>query len=69
MTTLHSLTHAEIETKMLWSDGADRLFRVTAIWNPHEEPDAHVKYHNIATGQEYTCRLEAFLARFHERPV
>lgn len=70
MTTLHRLTHAEIETRMLWTDSeGQKLFRVTAIWNPNEEDDAHVAYYNIDTGQEYTCRLEAFLARFFERPV
>lgn len=45
--------------------GSDRqTFKVTAIYNPNEENDPWVSYYNEQTLQEYTCRQEAFLARF-----
>jgi len=45
--------------------GTDRReFLVICTWSPNEEPDTWVEYKNKATGQVYTCRLEAFLGRF-----
>jgi len=41
---------------------------VLATYNPNEEPDTWIKYRNKTTLQEYTCRLEAFLSRFHAKP-
>jgi len=48
--------------------GADskQEFVLEAIWNPNEEQDPWARYTD-ASGQEYTCRLEAFLARFSPR--
>jgi hypothetical protein len=42
-------------------------FTIVAVWNPNEEPDPWARYVNQA-GNEYTCRLEAFLARFTKLP-
>ena len=45
--------------------GKDRqTFKVTSVYCPNEENDTWVTYHNEETLQEYTCRQEAFLARF-----
>ena len=54
-------------TKWQGTDG-EKEFTIEAIWNPNEEPDAWVRYtdNNL---KEYTCRLEAFLARFSQRPT
>jgi len=43
-------------------------FEVMAVWNPNEEPDPWVRYRDITTDREYTCRLEAFEARFRPCP-
>jgi hypothetical protein len=51
-----------------WTDGRGTDFQVQAIFNPNEEPDPHVEYTNTQTGQTYSCRLEAFKARFSPRP-
>jgi hypothetical protein len=53
-------------TQTRYADKEGRAFKVTALYAPNEEPDTWVAYHNERTGQEYTCRLEAFLARFSE---
>jgi hypothetical protein len=53
-------------TKWQGTDG-EKEFVIQAIWNPNEEPDAWVRYVDNAS-QEYTCRLEAFLSRFTQRP-
>lgn len=47
-----------------WTDVDRNVFIVTAVYNPNEEPDPWVSYYNSKTKQEYTCRLEAFEARF-----
>lgn len=51
-----------------FTDGHGNTFKVVARYNPNEENDPWVKYFNIKTNQEYTCRLEAFLARFSPLP-
>lgn len=38
-------------------------FRVLAVWNPNEENDPWIRYQN-QNSDEFTCRLEAFLAKF-----
>ena len=43
-------------------------FTILAIWNPNEESDPWVRYRN-QDDTEYTCRLEAFLARFTPLPA
>jgi len=45
----------------LWST-SDAKFRITDL--TAQEDDAWVAYTNTQTGQEYTCRLEAFRSRF-----
>jgi len=49
--------------------GYDRReeFTVLAVWNPNEESDPWVRYRR-QDDTEYTCRLEAFQARFHRLP-
>jgi hypothetical protein len=51
-----------------WAGANSRdQFTVLAVWCPNEEPDAWVKYCN-QNSTEYTCRLEAFTARFSSLP-
>jgi hypothetical protein len=45
-----------------------KRFEVITVWSPNEENDPWVRYFNRATGDDYTCRLEAFLSRFTETP-
>jgi len=47
-----------------WASTDNTVFEVIATYNPNEEQDPWVKYRNVATGQEYTCRQEAFESRF-----
>lgn len=44
----------------------DRIFEITAL--PVIENDQWVEYFNENTKQTYSCRLEAFLARFNMLP-
>ena len=53
-----------IETPIYYEDSQGNEFVVVAVYNPNEEPDPWVRYENIQTEQEYTCRLEAFQSRF-----
>lgn len=48
------------------TDGAK--FDLIATWCPNEENDPWVKYVNVETQQEYTCRKEAFESRFFKLP-
>jgi hypothetical protein len=59
------------ETKVLdrFSDSNGNVFKVIAKYNPNEENDPWVRYTNESTNQEYTCRMEAFLARFNPLPA
>jgi triacylglycerol esterase/lipase EstA (alpha/beta hydrolase family) len=59
-------THTTTHTR--FTDGKGSNFRVVAKYNPNEEHDPWVKYINEKTKQEYSCRLEAFLARFTVSP-
>jgi len=53
----------------LWQHtGSSTVFRELARYNPNEEQDLWIEYENITTKQIYTCRLEAFLARFRSMP-
>lgn len=65
---VRALTEIGISVPSVWSDGKGSDFRVQALFNPNEEPDPHVEYINVQTGQVYTCRLPAFKARFTPRP-
>jgi hypothetical protein len=42
-------------------------FTVLAVWNPNEENDPWIRYSN--QDNEFTCRLEAFYARFSQLPT
>lgn len=46
--------------------GVETEFEISEL--PVLENDPWVKYFNIKTKQEYSCRLEAFLARFKPMP-
>lgn len=46
--------------------GLDRTFVITGL--PLVENDQWVEYYNQNTKQTYSCRLEAFLARFNPTP-
>jgi gentisate 1,2-dioxygenase len=45
-----------------------KRFEVLSVWSPDDESGTMVRYVNNATGDDYTCRLEAFLSRFTETP-
>jgi len=53
-----------MEKPIYYTDTRGNEFAVLAVYNPNEEPDAWVRYQNIQTEEEYTCRLEAFQSRF-----
>lgn len=46
----------------LWTTADAKQFKITDL--TCQEDDAWVAYTNSQTGQEYTCRLEAFRSRF-----
>jgi hypothetical protein len=51
-----------------WRGSDNRAeFTILAVWNPNEEHDPWVRYRN-QDDSEFTCRLEAFLARFSPMP-
>lgn len=58
ITETYTVTHTK------FTDGQGNHFRVLAKYNPNEEHDLWVEYENMKTAQKYSCRLEAFLARF-----
>ncbi len=45
-----------------------KKFDLIATYCPNEESDPWVKYMNVDTKQEYTCRKEAFESRFSKLP-
>jgi len=53
-----------MEKPLYYTDGHGNEFAIIAIYAPNEEPDTWVRYQNVLTEQEYTCRLEAFESRF-----
>lgn len=53
----------------IYGSAEGKVFKITAIYNPTEEDDPWVKYVNTDTLQEYSCRQEAFLARFSQLPT
>lgn len=48
-----------------YGDAQGRVFELVHVTD-EQDPWAH--YTNKQTGQEYSCRLEAFLARFSAMP-
>lgn len=59
------ITYNTKKTITRFTDTQGTIFEVTATFCPNEENDKWVEYYNTKTGQEYSCRMEAFLARFH----
>lgn len=51
-----------------WGTPDGHKFTLLAAYNPNEEDDTWVEYQNNVTGQTYTCRMEAFVNRFHPLP-
>jgi len=47
--------------------GNSKIFRITSI--ELKDSDMWVGYVNIQTNQSYTCRQEAFLARYNPMPT
>ena len=56
------------EESKYWQGSERTVFKEIARYNPNEENDTWIKYENVQTKQEYTCRLEAFLSRFSQLP-
>jgi hypothetical protein len=50
----------------IYSDGNGKMFTITVL--ELKDNDPWVSYINSRTGQEYTCRQEAFLQRFSLLP-
>jgi hypothetical protein len=48
--------------------GNDVVVEVLREWCPNEEPDTWVEFRNVATQALYSCRKEAFLARYSPTP-
>ncbi len=48
-----------------WTSSEGQRFRLLAVYSPNEDNDRWVEYVNVRTGQQYNCRMEAFLGRFH----
>jgi hypothetical protein len=57
-----------IEQVKRWSDNYGHEFTLLRVWNPNEESDPWAEYASVATGQVYTCRMEAFRSRFNPLP-
>jgi hypothetical protein len=56
-------TRKQLITRYSSADGQE--FKLIDVWVQEPESDIWVKYQNIKTQQEYTCREEAFLERFY----
>ena len=52
----------KIDHGNIWTDGQGKEFEIVKIDN--DSDDSWVEYINVKTGQEYSCRLEAFKDRF-----
>lgn len=49
--------------KEIYTTPNGTTFIIIAEYCPNEDNDAWVEYENVRTGQRYTARKEAFLAR------
>lgn len=65
---IDSLTAHNNCVPIRWTDGKGNYFKVKAVYNPNEEQGPWVQYHNTLTGQDYSCRVEAFVNRFTRTP-
>ncbi len=61
-------TVTKAEVLDLFGDGQGNVFKVLSIYCPNEDNDSWIEYEKQTTGQKYSCRLEAFLARFSVLP-
>jgi hypothetical protein len=50
-----------------WQGPNGLVMELVAVFNPNEEDDPWVEFENVNTKQRYTCRQEAFLARYTPR--
>ena len=57
-----------MKLNQLYSSYNGVTFRIKGIYTKDDESDPWVDYVNTKTGQEYSCRQEAFLARFSQLP-
>ena len=62
------LTVTKTKTLDMFTDGQGNVFKVLSVYCPNEDNDSWVEYEKESTGQKYSCRLEAFLARFSSLP-
>jgi gentisate 1,2-dioxygenase len=53
-----------IDAPSIWVSGNSTEFNVTSVVD--KEDGTWVYYTNPATGQEYSCLIDAFLSRFHQ---
>ena len=51
-----------------WSTANSHEFELLSVYTPFEEVDEWARYRDILNDNTYTCRLEAFLARFRPQP-
>lgn len=47
-----------------YRDSQGNVFEVICLYNPNEDNDTWIEYRNQKTQQKYSCRFEAFEARF-----
>lgn len=69
MTTYTTQDLDEVRRKLprqgdLYAGSDSEEFEVKALFSQNEEPDTWISYASRRTHVEYSCRLEAFLARF-----
>jgi hypothetical protein len=51
-----------------WSGTNSTEYELLSVYTPREDGDEWARYRDIALDREYTCRFEAFLARFRPQP-
>jgi hypothetical protein len=53
-----------------WIGGGDRNIMVEnmAVYTQNDEPDVWIQFRNVHTHEEYSCRWEAFQARYSPVP-
>lgn len=52
----------------MYSSYDGKIFKIKGVYTKDDESDPWVDYVNNKTGQEYSCRQEAFLSRFSILP-
>lgn len=56
------------DNKELYRTSDAIVVELLATYCPNEEGDPWVTFRNVETKQEYSCRKEAFLARYSPTP-